>query len=201
MKGLPWTAGAHRERPRPAAPRLAGRTWDLGVIPPAQTHVCICFSSPDCCIGAPGPRLSPLGHSGCPPQRGLPTSLPPPEEQRKEEKPCSFHVGAACTPPAHARLLGSRARARKMEGKWKVWLLPGKPGVQLEPRILRSQMGQQLCLLLQLREATWRCLPLLCKAPGLKGPLSSSEFWVIHNNNCDYWLHECLIKTKNRRAN
>lgn len=141
-------------RPRPAAPRLAGRTWGLGVIPPTQTHVCICFSSPDCCIGVPGPRLSLSCHSGCPPQRGLPTSLPPREEQRTEEKPCSFHAGAACTPPAHDCLLGSRGRARKTEGKWKVWLSPGKPGVQLEPQILRSQMGQQLCLLLQLREAT-----------------------------------------------
>ena len=141
-------------QPRPAAPRLVGRTWGLWVIAPARTHVCICFSSPDCCIGAPGPRLSLSGNSVCPPQRELPASLSPREEQRKEEKPCSFHLGAACTPPAHAHPLGSRARARKTEGKWKVWLLPGKPGVQLEPQILGSQIGQQLCPLLQLREAT-----------------------------------------------
>ena len=54
-------------QPRPAAPRLVGRTWGLWVIAPARTHVCICFSSPDCCIGAPGPRLSLSGNSVCPP--------------------------------------------------------------------------------------------------------------------------------------
>ena len=147
-------AGARREPAQAGSAKAGGKS--LG----SRCHP----SRPNSCLHllfltrllhrSSGPRLSLLCHSGCPPQWGLPTSLPPREEQRKEEKPCSFHAGAACTPPAHDRLLGSRGRARKTEGKWKVWLSPGKPGVQLEPWILRSQMGQQLCLLLQLREAT-----------------------------------------------
>ena len=59
-----------------------------------------------------------------------------------------LHPSCSCSPA------GIQSQGQKDGREVEVWLLPGKPGVQLEPQILGSQIGQQLCPLLQLREAT-----------------------------------------------
>ena len=143
-----------------------------------------------------GPRLSLLCHSGCPPQWGLPTSLPPREEQRKEEKPCSFLHPSCSWSPAGIQRQGQKD-GREVEGVALTWEARCPAGTSDS----KVTDGSTAVSAAPAQRSHLRCLPLLCRAPGLKGSLSSSEFWVIHNNNCDYWLRVCLIKTENRRVN
>lgn len=154
MKGLPWTAGALREPAQACSAKAGGKK--LG----SQGH----RSSPNSCLllpfltrllhRSPGTQPVPIRSLSVSSTKGALRQPPTPGRAKKGREAMPLPSGSCCTPPAHARLLGSRARARKTEGRWKVWLLTGKPGVQLESRILGSQMGQQLSPLLQLREAT-----------------------------------------------
>lgn len=201
MKGLPWTAGALRELAQACSAKAGGKK--LG----SRGH----RSSPNSCLlllfltrllhGSPGIQPVPIRSLSVSFTKGALCQPPTPGRAKKgrEAMPLPsgscLHPSCSC-PPAGIQSQGQKDR-REVEGVAFNWEARCPAGTS-DSRVTDGSTAGSAA---PAQRSHLRCLPFLCRAPGLKGSLSSREFWIIHNNNCEYRLHVCLIKTENRRVN
>lgn len=201
VKGLPWTAGALREPAQASSTKAGGKNLgSLGHCSRLNSCLHLLFLT-RLLHRSPGTQTVPIGSLSVSSTTGAPRQPPTPGRAKKGGEAMLLPSGSCLHPSCSCSPAGIQSQGQKdgrdVEGVAFTWEARCPAGISDS----RVTDGSTAVSAAPAQRSHLRCLPLLCRAPGLKGSLSSSGFWLIHNNNCDYWLHVCLIKTENRTVN